>query len=214
MANDPLGVPEIQDKRTKPSGLLPKNAQTWALAGVALVMVLVIMFSGRSAPKQVPKDPPPPPIVDPNLPRIDDVRKRIDEMANKNRAEQERIAALQAGMASPAMPTPTGQAYPAAATPPAYGGRGYAYQDLNPQRSWVDPEEQKRESRAPFASNIALSYRKEDQSTGRKLRALTCDLWPQASRMAATGRRPPVQARHNAPPKAECQSGRRGAHSV
>src|SRR6266852_9646652 len=101
---DPLGVPDIQDKRTKPSGLLPKNAQAWSLAVVALVMVLVIVFSGRTAPKQGPKDPPLPPIVDPNLPRIDDVRQRIEEMANKNRTERERIAALQAGLARQAMP--------------------------------------------------------------------------------------------------------------
>src|SRR5947208_2143007 len=108
MANDPLGVPEIQDKRIKPSGLLPKNAQTWAMAGLALVMVLIILFSGRSAPKQVSKEQPLPPIVDPNLPRIDDVRKRIDEMADKNRTEQERLAALQSSMAGGAVPTPTG----------------------------------------------------------------------------------------------------------
>jgi type IV secretory pathway VirB10-like protein len=198
MANDPLGVPEIQDKRTKPSGLLPKNAQTWAMAGLALVMVLIILFSGRSAPKQVSKDPPLPPIVDPNLPRIDDVRKRIDELADKNRSEQERIAALKARMGNPGMPTPTG-AFPAATTPPAYGGRGYAYQDVNPPQNWVDPDEQKREARAPFASNVALSYRKEDAPSGQEgsdaaLQSLAASLTDGGNRYPSSGSAPPQAA--------------------
>jgi type IV secretion system protein TrbI len=191
MANDPLGVPEIQDKRTKPLGLLPKNAQTWAMAGLALVMVLIILFSGRSAPKQVSKEPPLPPIVDPNLPRIDDVRKRIDEMADKNRTEQERIAALQSRMAGAAVPTPTGGS-PVATIPPAYGGHGYAYQDVTPPRNWVDPDEQKREARAPFASNVALSYRKEDTANGQEasdaaLRSLAASIADGGNRYPSPG---------------------------
>ena len=172
------------------------------MAGLALVMaVLVILFSGRNAPKPVPKEPPFPPTTDPNLPRIEDVRQRIDDLANKNRTAQERIATLQAGMANPIAPMSTGQPFLPSATQPVYGGRSYAYQDLNPQRSWVDPEEQKRESRAPFASNIALSYRKEDQSNGQDspdavLRSL-------AANFADGGNRPPSQvpSRHNVPPR-------------
>jgi hypothetical protein len=130
--NDPLGVPEIQDKRSKPSGLLPKHAQEWALALLALVMVLVIMFSGRNAPKQPPKEPPPPPGADPNLPRIEEVRRRIEEVASKNRAEQERIADLRTRMVSPALPRAAEQTNPAMATPPAYIDRSYAYRDASP----------------------------------------------------------------------------------
>ena len=122
-SNDPLGVPEIQDKRTKPLGLLPKNAQTWALAAVALVMVLVILFSGRNAPKPVPKEPPFPPTIDPNLPRIEDVRQRIDDMANKNRTAQERIATLQAGNGEPSHANAHRTTFILrSATPPVYGG--------------------------------------------------------------------------------------------
>ena len=211
MPTDPLGVPEIQDKRTKPSGLLPKNAQTWAMAALALVMVLIILFSGRSAPKQVSKEPPLPPIVDPNLPRIDDVRKRIDEMADKNRTEQERIAALQSRMAGATVPTPTG-AFPAATTPSAYGGLGYAYRDVNPRQNWVDPDEQKREARAPFASNVALSYRKEDASKGQEasdaaLRSLAASIGDGDNRYPSPGSVPPQPATaRNANPDQEERS--------
>ena len=191
-SNDPLGVPEIQDKRTKPLGLLPKNAQAWTLTAVAFVMVLVIVFSGKSAPKPPTKVPPLPPIVDPNLPGIDDLRNRIDYMANKNRAAQERIAALQAGMANSALPTPTEQFNPAATTPLAHVNRGYASGDLNQQRSWVDPEEQKRESRAPYASNVALSYRKEyppnaQEVSSTDLRSLAASFTDGANRPLSSG---------------------------
>jgi len=199
LPDDPLGVPEIQDKRTKPSGLMPKNAQTWAMVGVALVMVLIILFSGRSAPKKGPKDPPSQPVVDPNLPKIEDVQKRIEEMANKNRAAQERIAGMQAGMANPAMPSPTGQAYPAATTSSVYGGRRDAYQDISPERSWADPDEQKREARAPFASNVALSYRKEDASSGQEapdaaLRSLAASIADGDNRFRSSGSAAPQPA--------------------
>ena len=49
-------VPEVQNKTSKPPGILPKNAQTWIVLGVAVLMILVISFSNAGAPKQKPRD--------------------------------------------------------------------------------------------------------------------------------------------------------------
>jgi type IV secretion system protein TrbI len=159
---DPVGVPEIQDKRTKPAGLLPKNAQHWALALIALIMILVILFSGRTAPKPRSKEPLPQPIADPSPASIDEVRRRIDELANKNRAKQEEITSLQGAIAGQAALPRGGQPYTISAPPPSHGGR--SYMDSDNQRGLMDADEQKRESRAPFASNVALSYRADPQA--------------------------------------------------
>ena len=52
MPDSPSGIPQVQDKRPKIAGLLPKNAQTRVLAGVSLLMILVMMFSGRKPTRQ------------------------------------------------------------------------------------------------------------------------------------------------------------------
>ena len=48
MANtDPSYTPpSVQNHSPQPPGILPRNAQAWVLGGIALVMVLVIAFSG------------------------------------------------------------------------------------------------------------------------------------------------------------------------
>ena len=43
--------PEITSKAPKPPGILPKNAQTWAMAAIAVLMVTVIAFSSGPTPK-------------------------------------------------------------------------------------------------------------------------------------------------------------------
>ena len=50
----PRNVPQVTDRRRKIDGLLPKNAQARVLGGIALVMVVIIMLSGRNAPKERP----------------------------------------------------------------------------------------------------------------------------------------------------------------
>ncbi len=42
----PETIPTIQKKEPPPPGTLPRNAQTWFIGGVAVVMVLVIALSG------------------------------------------------------------------------------------------------------------------------------------------------------------------------
>ena len=48
----PVLPPDVRDKRTPPSGVLPKNTQAWVLSGLAVVMVSVIALSGHNAPKE------------------------------------------------------------------------------------------------------------------------------------------------------------------
>ena len=36
----------IQDKATKPHGLMPKNVQTWVMLGLAVLMVTIIWLTG------------------------------------------------------------------------------------------------------------------------------------------------------------------------
>ena len=52
LGHNPFTTPNIEDKRSKPPGVLPKNMQAWVLSGVALVMVGVIALSGKNPPKQ------------------------------------------------------------------------------------------------------------------------------------------------------------------
>jgi len=165
--SNPPGVPEIEDKRTKPAGLLPKNAQSWALVAIALIMVLVILFSGRTAPKPRSKEPTPPPLTDPSAPRIAELQRRIDEQANRLRAEQERLIAAQAGATAREAAATAPAVYSPPPVPPAYGDRSYSYGGASPQRSWVTTEEEKREYLANFASNVAMTYRKDDQATAK-----------------------------------------------
>jgi len=40
----------IQDKAPKPPGLLPKNVQSWLLAGLAVVMVAIMWLTGGKKP--------------------------------------------------------------------------------------------------------------------------------------------------------------------
>lgn len=161
--SDPLGVPEIEDKRTKPAGLLPKNAQAWVMVAIAIIMVLVILFSGRTAPKPIPKEQIPPAPSDLSTTRIDEVRRRIEEQANRLRAEQERVKAAQAGIAAQEAEAPPQPPYSHPTAPTGYGDRGYDYRDMN-QRNWSTTDEEKRASLAPFASNIAQTFRSQDQS--------------------------------------------------
>jgi len=36
----------IQDKTPKPPGLLPKNVQSWLLAGLAVLMIVIMWLTG------------------------------------------------------------------------------------------------------------------------------------------------------------------------
>jgi len=158
---------QVQDKRQKPPGILPRNTQAWVLSGLALLMVAVIALSGNNAPRQrgsSPSTPSSPPVLDANSARIQEYQRRIEEQARRLHLEQAQLTRTQQslGMAPHA---PTGSlpsTYPNQNNPPYPRGAELRYPgaEPNPDNS-IQMEKKKREYQSLFTSNIALSYRRE-----------------------------------------------------
>jgi type IV secretion system protein VirB10 len=153
-------LPQLEDKRPKILGLLPKNTQHRFLLGIALLMMLIIALSGKNPPK--PNTGAPPAIyrdpMTPNPVNIREYRERIEEEARRLAAEEAQLAktkhdlGLSSGPQTGATATVQPRGAQAAASPyPPYWAET--------ARSTQDREREKREAQAPFASNIALSYR-------------------------------------------------------
>ena len=49
-----LAHPVIQDRRTKPRGVLPRQTQMWLMVGLAFVILVIIFFTGRPTPASRP----------------------------------------------------------------------------------------------------------------------------------------------------------------
>jgi type IV secretion system protein VirB10 len=159
---DPKIVPQIKDMRAKIAGLLPKDAQARVLGGIALVMVLVIMFSGRkSAPaRPAPAARPDTAAVDPNQARIQKYRTRLAEQAEKLAAEEAQLANTKQALG--VTPGGTGAGMPARPT----GSSLMIPERAAPERTWIEIDREKREYQGLFASNIALSHRASVPTSG------------------------------------------------
>src|ERR1700732_87109 len=140
----------LENRAAKPLGILPKNTQAMVIAGIAAVMVGAIAFSGSRAPKTTTKPTPPSSaVVDPNQARIAEYRQRLDEQARKLAAEQAQFLQSKQQFAAAAGTEP-------GASSPAPAG----HTDENS----IENDRKRRAYLSLFASNVALSYRKENQS--------------------------------------------------
>ena len=160
---DPQMTPagELRDRAVRPTGLLPKNTQTYVILAITAVMVGAIAFSGGSPKPAEATVRKAGAVIDPNLSRIQEYRNRIDEQARKLAAEQAQLEqtkqalglppATQAGaLGTTVAPSSSNPGYaPAAASPP------------RPEKSALETEREKREYQSLFASNIALTNRKD-----------------------------------------------------
>src|SRR5215831_6020572 len=85
-------VPTIEDKSPKPAGLVPKNVQSWILAGLAVVMVLIMWLTGGKkppAPSQAgPRTPALPQPLELNEGKIVELQKRIEELQREQAIAQ------------------------------------------------------------------------------------------------------------------------------
>lgn len=150
---------EVKDRAARPAGILPKNTQALVIAGIALVMVGAIVFSGGGSQKPKAKPSPSvPSVTGPSQERIEEYRQQLNEQARKLAAEQAQFAqdrqALGVNSAAPmqgAM-TPSG----APNYPPTY-----AQPQQPTEKDSIESDRKKREYASLFASNVALSYRKD-----------------------------------------------------
>ncbi len=154
---------EVRDKAVRPPGVLPKNTQTYVILAITVVMVGAIAFSGGSAPSKPASSPAerkPAPVIDPNLARIQEYRNRIDEQARKLAAEQAQLEQAKQTLLQtpPASPNTPGNPY----APPPYPMHAYQPPPPKPEKDPIEADKEKREYQSLFASNVALSYRKDD----------------------------------------------------
>ena len=162
MPETPYSPPPIERRSVTPPGVLPRNAQRLVIGGIALLMVIIIAFSGGKAPKerrsQASSDRT---VVEPNDVRIREIRERIEQQAQKLAPEQARLAQFK-------QPTATGMDTGSGNIPSTQsGGRSLsepsvanAYPIQAPrERNWIDLDWEKRQHQSRFVSNVVLTHR-------------------------------------------------------
>jgi len=150
--NSPATQP-IQDKAPKPPGLMPKNVQTWAMLGLAVLMVSIMWLTGGKKPQTLPKSgtsavqtPAP---LEVNEGKIAELQNRIQDLQR-----EQQVALNQQNKFFGAI-----QSESQTATPAQVAGTVQP-----PQAAPADPIQDERKKRAYvslFSSNVALSYRKD-----------------------------------------------------
>ncbi len=141
MAEQPAAPapPPVADHRPKPRGVLPRNFQTWLMAGLALGIVLIILVAGEPKPPAGPTQAAIAPTA-PSPDRLRDYQERLRSM------EARQLQESQPATVVPPAPAP---AVDAAAAP--------APQDP------IAADRKRREYESLFASNVVLSRRPENE---------------------------------------------------
>lgn len=142
----------IQANAPKPPGLLPKNVQSWLLAGLAVAMVTIMWFTGgKKAPTSSRAIPPAPSVQAPlevNEAKIVELQNRIQELQREQTVAQNALTQqsriLNAAAADP---------------PPANNSSSERPEEA------IQAERKKRAYLSLFASNVALTYRKSIPGT-------------------------------------------------
>ena len=61
--SQPAERPSVRDRRLRPRGVLPRSIQTWLMAGIAVVILLIILITGRPQPPASPVAQPQPAVA-------------------------------------------------------------------------------------------------------------------------------------------------------
>ncbi len=143
----------IQEKAPKPPGLLPKHVQSWLILALAVLMVVVMWLTGGKKQQSAAKTNAPvvqtPPPLEVNETKIAELQNRIQELQRQQLAAQSALA--QQSRLLGAMPPDALQ------TPSNYVPNNSAAERVEDP---IKAERKKREYLSLFASNIALTYRK------------------------------------------------------
>jgi type IV secretion system protein VirB10 len=145
--------PVLRNLDGKPTGVLPRNAQTMMMVAISAVMIAAIAFSGTGTKTTAKPSPPPTAgVTDPNQARIAEYRSRLDEEARKLAAEQAQVLEARRQFADAAAArTPANGTLPSGRTDPS---------SSNAEENNIDNDRKRRAYLSLFASNVALSFRK------------------------------------------------------
>jgi type IV secretion system protein VirB10 len=166
MTNEQKQVPTFTDKNVPPSGSLPKNTQPLLYGGLAVVMVIVIWFSGHTNPSSHTSTnrPAEPAIQPPSEDRLNDYRKQIEKATEKLNEEQNDLVRQKALLDKAASQNPGGPLPEGYATAAPAGSSLQAASAAPPGS--IAEEQAKREYASRFASNMVLTYRSDPKSGG------------------------------------------------
>ena len=141
---------QVRDKRILPEGVVPKQAQGYVVAGLAVLILLAVMFSKNHA-KPAPKETASSPVgmsTDANQRKIQELEQDLsaDQRQSQQQAQAQRAgtAASPATAATATNAAQTGGAAPATQLPPA----------AEPPRDPVADAEKALTFKARFASNL------------------------------------------------------------
>jgi type IV secretion system protein VirB10 len=149
----------IKDKAPKPPGVIPKNIRSWVIIGIALLMVVIMWLTAGKKPQATGKAAVPtvqtPAPVEVNETKIAELQSRIQDLQKQQLAAQSALAQQTRLLGS--LPQEQSQAQPNAG--PSNSPHATAEDAIKAER-------RKREYLSLFASNLALSYRKNASSAG------------------------------------------------
>jgi type IV secretion system protein VirB10 len=178
---------QLRDKRKLPEGVVPKQAQGYVVAGLAVLILMAVMFSKNHA-KPMPREPALSPLAtstDVNQRKIQELEQDLSADQRQSQQAQAQAQAQKAeanatasatNTAAPVNPGQPGVASPAMQLPPT----------LEPPRDPVADAEKELAFKARFASNLVsangspLQPPVEDAGIGDNLAARSSSL-PQAS---------------------------------
>src|SRR5580704_297954 len=145
----------IDDKNPRPPGLLPKNVQSWVLAGLAVLMVIIMWLTGGRKPAVPTRSAPPSPAIgaplEVNEAKIVEFQSRIQQLQREQNVAQSALAQQ-------------GRSLSGNGDPHVASGSGTSEEHAEDS---IREERKRRGYLSLFASNIALSYRKGPDTARR-----------------------------------------------
>jgi type IV secretory pathway VirB10-like protein len=142
----PEATTGLRDRRVRPEGVVPKQAQGYVVAGLAVLILMAVMFS-KNHSKPASKDAPPPSVMstDMNQRKIQELEQ--DLSADQRQSQQQALAQrTSAGTTSAGNAAAATNTTPVAAAPVS--------QPTEPPRDPVADAERAMAFKARFASNL------------------------------------------------------------
>src|SRR5260221_6512419 len=135
-SNDTTGSAPIQDARSAPRGVLPRQLQMWLMIGLAVIILAIILFTGHSSP--VPRASAATRVPEPSLMAPDRIQSYQRQLVDDEARLRRELAKAPAPASGSAPPAANRVGETSQSDPIADGQRRRDYQSL-------------------FADNIALS---------------------------------------------------------